>query len=489
MKKLANKYSIVFKIENTDVSVSWAEASLKTGYGELDTIFGFSNKTLEDFLSESEMQRAVEIGYRNALERTKTEQTFQEITEQLKIVRAFFKELDELDFRTLKNTEFKVLLMKYDEIISEFYRYFSYSEFIYFEKIEDELYRQIFEQVNNDVKSKEILNTLLTPTKTANILSEELLERYKLIQKVLENSSQKSSLINSHLDKFDFIPYANGQKSYDEKSFEIEINKLFEKPLDKLIEEIEEEDRQIESDKNEALKLIKLNMEMENLIYAVLRWQEIKWLMRVYLNRTFVGRDSIEFVLYRELKKRTKLKWKQLDRMFMEEFLKALDGQKINLTEINQRVGPYVGYKENGEVKFIFGDDAQSLIDEIHQKTEGYHEKPKELNGKTACLGYAKGIANVFLGFGSSSEFSKKIKTMKKGQILVAESTGPEFMPAIYKALAIVTNEGGITSHAAIVSRELKIPCIVGTKFATQVIKTGDLIEVNADKGIVRILN
>jgi len=61
-------------------------------------------------------------------------------------------------------------------------------------------------------------------------------------------------------------------------------------------------------------------------------------------------------------------------------------------------------------------------------------------------------------------------------------------MPAIKKASAIVTNVGGITCHAAIVSRELKIPCIIGTKIATKVLKDGDLVEVDAQKGIVKIL-
>ena len=55
-------------------------------------------------------------------------------------------------------------------------------------------------------------------------------------------------------------------------------------------------------------------------------------------------------------------------------------------------------------------------------------------------------------------------------------------------AAAILTDQGGITSHAAIISREMHIPCIVGTKIATQVLKDGDLVEVDADNGIVRIL-
>lgn len=57
------------------------------------------------------------------------------------------------------------------------------------------------------------------------------------------------------------------------------------------------------------------------------------------------------------------------------------------------------------------------------------------------------------------------------------------------KAAAIITDEGGITCHAAIVSRELNIPCIIGTKVATKILKDGDLVEVNAEKGVVKIIN
>ena len=69
---------------------------------------------------------------------------------------------------------------------------------------------------------------------------------------------------------------------------------------------------------------------------------------------------------------------------------------------------------------------------------------------------------------------------------MVANST---YVPAMEKAGAIITDEGGLLSHAAIVSRELKVPCVVGTKIATRVLKDGDKIYVDADKGIVKILN
>ena len=80
------------------------------------------------------------------------------------------------------------------------------------------------------------------------------------------------------------------------------------------------------------------------------------------------------------------------------------------------------------------------------------------------------------------------IAKVKKGDILVAPMTIPNFMPAMENAIAFVTDEGGITCHAAIVAREMHKPCIIGTKIATQVLKDGDLIEVDAEKGVVRIV-
>ena len=76
---------------------------------------------------------------------------------------------------------------------------------------------------------------------------------------------------------------------------------------------------------------------------------------------------------------------------------------------------------------------------------------------------------------------------VKKGEILVTTMTSPDFVPAMKLAAAIVTDRGGITSHAAIVSRELGIACIVGTERATKILKDGDLVEVDANEGTIRV--
>ncbi|MBI2108650.1 MAG: hypothetical protein HYT93_00510 [Parcubacteria group bacterium] len=103
------------------------------------------------------------------------------------------------------------------------------------------------------------------------------------------------------------------------------------------------------------------------------------------------------------------------------------------------------------------------------------------IKGVTAYAGYAKGKVRVIIS-------KSKIGAVRDGEVLVTAMTTPEFMPALKKAIAFVTDEGGITSHAAIVSRELKKPCVIGTKIATQVLKDGDLVEVDANEGVVRVL-
>ncbi len=81
-----------------------------------------------------------------------------------------------------------------------------------------------------------------------------------------------------------------------------------------------------------------------------------------------------------------------------------------------------------------------------------------------------------------------KITKLSKDEILVTGMTNPQMIPYIKNIKGIVTEEGGLMCHAAIISRELKIPCIVGTKTATQVFKDGDLIELDTESGIVRKL-
>ena len=107
--------------------------------------------------------------------------------------------------------------------------------------------------------------------------------------------------------------------------------------------------------------------------------------------------------------------------------------------------------------------------------------KKTEIRGMSAQPGKVSGIVKIIKSY-------HDIKRFNSGEILVANTTHPNYLPAMQKAVAFITNEGGIISHAAIVARELKKPCVVGTKIATKVLKDGDMVEVDANRGIVKII-
>lgn len=113
---------------------------------------------------------------------------------------------------------------------------------------------------------------------------------------------------------------------------------------------------------------------------------------------------------------------------------------------------------------------------------EGVQRKAKfELRGQVACGGKAVGRAKII---GHIDEMYK----VNHGDVIISPMTSPDLMPALRRCVAIVTNFGGVTCHAAIIAREFNIPCIVGTNNATEIIKDNDLVEVDANSGVVRVL-
>jgi phosphohistidine swiveling domain-containing protein len=103
------------------------------------------------------------------------------------------------------------------------------------------------------------------------------------------------------------------------------------------------------------------------------------------------------------------------------------------------------------------------------------------IKGLVAQKGRVKGPVRIIRSY-------HDIKHVQNGDILIANTTHPNYLPAMQRAAAFVTNEGGIISHAAIVAREMKKPCLVGTGNATKILSNGMMVEVDADKGLVRIL-
>ena len=129
---------------------------------------------------------------------------------------------------------------------------------------------------------------------------------------------------------------------------------------------------------------------------------------------------------------------------------------------------------------YIFKNGEEAVVNQDKViKRNG--KKQKTIKGQSANKGIISGVVKIVLNPDS-------VNKVKKGDVLVSAMTRPDYVMAIKRASAIITDEGGLLCHAAIVSREMNKPCIVGTKNATQVLKDGDKVRVDANKGIINIL-
>lgn len=148
--------------------------------------------------------------------------------------------------------------------------------------------------------------------------------------------------------------------------------------------------------------------------------------------------------------------------------------------------------KEKGLSFFDYNDEvAYENIDALFDDLVIYHDltPPKAVGklsvaGIPACLGQAEGVCRVLL----SSDYTH-FDSVQKGEILITDTTTPDMTPIMARVSAIVTDLGGVTSHAAIVCRELQIPCIVCTKKGTTTFKTGQKIKVDAFRGLAETVN
>jgi phosphohistidine swiveling domain-containing protein len=162
----------------------------------------------------------------------------------------------------------------------------------------------------------------------------------------------------------------------------------------------------------------------------------------------------------------------------LKEMISALNRGCADKELINNRKEQGVLLKPSVKTHQInFLPISGNYLKYIHQaETVGAQQAVK---GICAQPGRVQGRARIINSY-------HDLKKVENGEIFIASTTHPDYLIGMKKAAAFVTNEGGVISHAAIVSRELKIPCVVGTKIATKVFKDGDLVEVDAERGIVK---
>lgn len=169
---------------------------------------------------------------------------------------------------------------------------------------------------------------------------------------------------------------------------------------------------------------------------------------------------------------------------------KLTDKQAVEVAKLGKKLQQHYFFPqdcewamENGKI-LIVQTRPITTIQATTEKTAAVVKADRQISGKLiltgepASPGVVTGIVNIL-------KSAREINKIKRGDVLVTDMTTPDFVPAMKKAVAIVTNKGGQTSHAAIVSRELGVPCVVGTKTATTTLKQGRVITIDGAAGKV----
>lgn len=335
--------------------------------------------------------------------------------------------------------------------------------------------------------STEEISILTTPTEMT-FINEKKLALLSLAKKI-KPSGQSSR--DGYLEKLvetraDFKKYRKDFDYYQTNYVTIKhlTTKEIVKELKKYLS-----DKKLLNDEYE--KLVNYHLDQEKAIEKILKKYKLKENPLYFFARLTIWREKrkqinlmgihLLFYILAALECQTGIAQKYLSYLLPIEieslFRGAIDSRTLH-RRYNQGI---MIINRDDNCKIISGDEAVSLKTELDDAVDRRGQE-KIIVGQVASQGYARGKARIVLKRENFSEF-------KEGEILITSMTTPEYAPLMKKAAAVVTDQGGITCHAAIISRELGLPCIIGTQVATKKIKTGDLVEVRANHGTVRIIS
>ncbi len=381
--------------------------------------------------------------------------------------------------RKLFLKKFKKYFELYKDIGSMTYDYMILDKFYL-----EELNSVFVQKIPNVKELNSFLETVFSlhePTDIKNEAKAIALIALNMKRKKLSFSSpQIQKMIKNYLEKFAFMgfcTYYGG--AYTEQDVKPRIEKVLEKGVEKELQKILEQERIWEKRKK---LLAKYGFDKKTLLkIKVAR----KWAYVSFTEDSWYHFSSYKLHPYLLLFcKEYGLSYNQVIELRLQELFGILEKNSVPkglVEKLNDRVKDCYFLLEKGKTSIIEGRELQEFYEKNKHLIMDYSNLDR-VQGVCAFSGKIRGKAKIVLT-------EKDISKVEKGDVLIAPGTQPSFVPAMENCSAIVTNDGGLLCHAAIVSRELKIPCVVGTKYATKVFKDNDLIEVDAEKGIVKKIN
>lgn len=398
------------------------------------------------------------------------------------VIKSLTMKIREADLTEKKREEFKEF---YSEYIRKFDEYiiFMWTPHI----IEDYLEKTIREELKKElitigkIDSFDNFMSIISTKIKLNLAELEEVKLLEIAKKSKERGGQIDDeidgLIKDHTDKWAWLPFYSLDMSIWKNNYFTERVRKFEDPIGELLKRKENT-----SKKTENLKRIKGTLKKNQKLLDLIE------ILQDYLFLRTDRTDTLRIILYNtrpfleEIARRIRWEYDEVIYLTPDEVLNFLNkGILADRNEIKNRQKHFLILTKGKEEIHIISkeDEIRKIIERELGKERGLGIKEKAVvKGVGVFPGIVRGRVKII-------ENVTERDKMKEGDVLVTTMTTPEMVEIYSKAKAIVTDEGGITCHAAIVSRELKKPCVIGTGEATSVFMDDMLVEVNSREGIV----
>lgn len=337
-----------------------------------------------------------------------------------------------------------------------------------------ETIKELLSELVDDNQVSELLSILLTFEQYTEAAKEDM-ALTKLALDILEGGEDKGKLLFEHTVAYSHLTLGYGSKAWTYQEFEVRVNSLLN--LTKY---------QLEHKLDHMLNHPNRVKEGKERILSQLNNDHIRRLAELgagigYLrdkNKALLGKSvSYRNRIIRAISEKTEVSAEDMNLYFLHEIMDLLlNNIRVSNYELSERQS---GIILNARLEYLTGDEARLY-------------RHKTFDEETFSIETIKGLC------ASPGELSGKVRichnpndcnALSEGEILVAHGTDFDYIDAMMKASAIITEEGGMLSHAAVVSREMGKPCIVGMKGILSCLNNGDEVVLNAIKGTVKVIS
>ncbi|MFA5155669.1 MAG: PEP-utilizing enzyme [Patescibacteria group bacterium] len=290
---------------------------------------------------------------------------------------------------------------------------------------------------------------------------------------------RRESALAKHAKQYEWLEYGLEGRVIPADDFRERLNKIIANGAQRTRQKLTKEKRTAIDDQKRIIREYQIDAKHQK-VFAIVRESTAA---RLYSKDSqFFGYYALEHI-FREFGRRANLSLEQVRFLAPADFRSALLAKTDFRRLTKERMAYGLHVSNEGRTVFYHGETAKKIwkIMPFFRETKAAADG-ETIKGQPAYGGLARGRVKIV-------NTINEIFKVHTGNILVSRMTNPSIVPAMKKAAAIVTDLGGITCHAAIIARELKKPCLIGTGSATKRLKDNDLIEVDADAGTIKLLD